>query len=122
VRSSRKVTKEARRHRRLPLAGLVRLTWEDVRGEIRFTQAKCIDISEGGLRVEALSMIPAGSRVSLNAEPIKLSGGATAKHVMRYGGKYTVGLELSQAAGEKTLAPIREALDSAVRPGELFRL
>jgi hypothetical protein len=91
----------------------VRLTWEDSRGEIRFAQGKCIDISEDGLRIESVTMIPAGARVMLNAERIKLAGSATARHGTRYGGRFTVGLELSQVAGEKTLAPIRESLGAA---------
>jgi hypothetical protein len=92
-------TKEARRSRRLPYIGVVGLTWKDPGGETRFAQGECIDISEGGLRVEALTMISTGARVMLNPEPIKLSAAATAKHVMRCGSRYTVGLELSQATG-----------------------
>lgn len=101
------MTRDARRHHRVPLIGPVRLSWEDQRGENKFAPARCIDVSEGGMRLESPVAIPGGTRVLLHAERIKLSGAATVKHVARYSGKYILGVELAQSAGEKTLAAIR---------------
>jgi len=88
--------------------GVVRLSWEDGRGEARFAQARCIDASEGGLRIESPAAILPGVRIQLNADRIKLSGTGTIKHATRHGGKYILGVELTQRAGEKTTAALRE--------------
>ena len=101
------MARDVRRHSRVPLIGPVRVSWEDQRGEARFAPARCIDVSESGMRLESPVPIPAGARVLLNAERIKLSGAATVRHVARYSGKYILGIELTQNAGEKTIAAIR---------------
>jgi hypothetical protein len=98
------VKKEARRHRRVPWMGPVRLSWEDARGEVRFAQVKCIDVSESGMRIECPVPVAPGSRILLNAERIHISGAATVKHVARFGGKYILGVALAAPAGEKTSA------------------
>jgi hypothetical protein len=100
------MSKDARRNRRVPYMGPVRLSWEDARGESRFTSAKCVDVCEVGLRIESPTAIPPGTMILLQAERIKLAGSATVKHVTRYGGKYLIGFELSQPAGEKTMAVV----------------
>lgn len=102
------MSKDARRHSRVPFIGPVRLSWEDSQRETRFANAKCIDVSQSGIRIECPVPIPAGCSIILNAERIRFSGGATVKHVSRYGARYIMGLEMAQIAGEKTLAAIRE--------------
>lgn len=99
--------KDARRHHRVPLIGPVRLSWED-RGEVHYANAKCVDVSEAGMRIECPVGIAAGASVVLNAERIRFSGAAKVKHVTRYAGKYIVGVELAQLANAKTLAALRE--------------
>ena len=101
------MTNDARRHRRVSWIGPVRLSWENSRGESRFAHAKCIDVSENGMRIECPVPVESGTRILLNAERIKLSGAATVKHLTRYGGKYIVGVELAQSAAEKTIAALR---------------
>lgn len=100
------VTKNARRHERIAFSGPIRLVWEE-RGETRYLQTTCLDISEGGLRVSAPVSIPVGTRVSLNADRIQLSGSASVKNLVRQGGKFILGLELSQRMQEKALKAIR---------------
>jgi len=96
--------KEARRHRRVPWMCPVRLSWEDPRGETRFAQVKCVDVSQSGMRIECPVPVAPGSRVLLNAERIHISGAATVKHLARFGGKYILGVELAAKAGENTAA------------------
>jgi hypothetical protein len=79
--------------------------WEE-QGQSRFAMGKCIDISEEGLRIEVAQPVPRGISVHLSADAIKLAGAATVKHVVRRGGKYSLGLELSQAVLHKTIAEI----------------
>jgi hypothetical protein len=99
---------DVRRHRRIPYIGPIRLSWEDERGQQKFVQSKCVDISESGLRVEAPQPIPLRTCLMLRAERINLSGAATVRHSQRYGSKYIIGIELSQVLHDKTLALVRE--------------
>ena len=97
-----------RRFGRTAYAGGIRLGWDE-RGELRYLQAKCLDISTGGLRVEASAGIPLQSRVSLRVDELNLSGSAILKHVERRGSKYVLGLQLSQTLHAKTMAAIAKA-------------
>src|SRR5579864_4548026 len=100
--------KEARRHRRIPYTGPIRIGWTDASGSPRFAMAKCIEVSESGIRVEVPVNIAARTTLQINAERIKLAGSATVKHVVRHGAKYLLGLELSQSLNEKAAAALRE--------------
>lgn len=102
------MAKDVRRHRRIPFIGMVRLAWEDAQGQTKFANGQCLDVSESGMRIEVNTSIAPRTRIMLNAERMKLSGSATVKHVVRYGSKYLLGLELSETLREKTLAAIRE--------------
>jgi PilZ domain-containing protein len=102
--------KNARTHSRIPFVSPIRLSWEDS-AVPRFASGKCLDISQGGLHVEITQEIPVGTRVMLSVEKLKLTGPAVVKHVARRGGKFDLGLELSQALHEQTLAAIRERLE-----------
>jgi hypothetical protein len=99
--------KEGRRHRRIPSAGPIRISWDDPSGP-RYAMGKCIELSESGARVEVPVNIPVRTSVTLNAERIKLAGSASVRHVTRHGAKYILGPELSQSMTEKVVAAIRE--------------
>ncbi len=101
-------TKDIRRHHRIPYVGPVRLSWEDDQRRAKFILAKCVDISETGLRVEVSEPIPVRTNLQLRAERINLGGSATVKHSVRYGSKYLLGLQLSQVLQDKTLTLVRE--------------
>lgn len=45
-----------------------------------------------------------------NVEKLRLAGPAMVKHVARHGGKYDLGLELSQPLNDQTLAVLRDRL------------
>jgi hypothetical protein len=100
--------KDARRHGRIPYLGPLRISWIEPSGEPRFAMAKCIDVSEAGLRIELSVGIPLRTPITLNAERIKMSGPASIKHVARRGAKYILGLELSQALQKQAAAALRE--------------
>ncbi len=68
--------------------------------------AKCIDISETGLRIESPEPVRPGSSIQLAAERIKLNGAATVKHSVRHGSKYLLGVQLTQAMLGKTIAEL----------------
>jgi hypothetical protein len=96
------MAKESRRHHRLSYSGPVLVSWQD-RGETRFARGKCLDIGEGGLRLELPVAVPAATQVSLRLERIRISGSARVRHTIRYAGKYLMGVELSQALEAATL-------------------
>ena len=93
-------TKDIRRHRRSPYSGPVRISWSDARGSFRYAQAKCIDISQSGLRIELPEPIAVRTQVLLRLERTNLAGAAWVKHVSRHGARYSMGLELSQPLRE----------------------
>jgi PilZ domain len=101
--------KDTRRHRRVLCVGPVRLNWEDTHGQSKFATARCIEVSESGMRIECPVPIHAGATIMLNAERIRLSGPAKVKRVVRSHGKYVLGVELAQIVGERTLAMLRES-------------
>ena len=88
--------KNARRHGRVPFVASVEIAWEDSSGRPKFARAKCMDISESGLRVDAPEPIPAGTSAMLRASQIELAGPVRVKHVTRAGSRFLLGLELSE--------------------------
>jgi hypothetical protein len=96
--------RNSRRHRRIPYAGPVRISWQDTGGHTRYIRGECIDVSEGGLRILTAESIPMDTVVALAADRLRLTGSATVKHVDRRDAKYVLGLELAAAALERTLA------------------
>jgi len=101
-----------RRHRRIPYMGPIRISWQASDGHAHYIRGTCLDVSEGGLRIETPEPIPARTLILLNADRLKLSGSATVKHVERRDSKYILGLELNAAALERTLALATEAANS----------
>lgn len=105
--------KNIRRHGRIPYTGPVRVSWQGADGLARFAMGKCLDVSEGGLRIETTEQIPARAVILLNAERLKISGSATVKHVVRRGTKYLLGVELNAALLEKALTAATLALEKS---------
>ena len=101
--------KENRQYRRVPYSGPARISWEDERGLTRFAHAKCIDVSEEGLRIETSEVIPVRSQISLRADRINLSGSATVRNIRGRGSKYILGVNLSQTQAAEVLAAIQAA-------------
>jgi hypothetical protein len=97
--------KNLRRHRRVPYLGPIKLSWEE-QGQQRFAIAKCIDVSESGLRIESPQPVPPGTNIQFGAERIKLAGAASVKHVVRSGSKYLLGVQLTQLILDKTIAEL----------------
>jgi len=88
--------KDIRRESRVTSGDPVRVSWEDVTEGQRFAIGKCVDVSASGLRIEVLAPIPVHTRLMIRAERLGLSGPAVVKHSLRRGGKYVIGLQLSE--------------------------
>src|SRR5437016_1019515 len=101
-------SKDVRRRQRIPYLGRVRISWETANGDIKFAEAKCLDVSENGLRIEVPESIPVRTILSLRADLFDLAGSAVVKHVARHGSKCILGLELNQALHAQALAMLQE--------------
>jgi hypothetical protein len=84
------------------------ISWEDTHGRAKFAPAKCLDVSEAGMRIETTEPIPVYANIWLRADQINLVGSATVKHIARHGSKYILGLEMSQPLRDRTLSLIRD--------------
>jgi hypothetical protein len=89
-------TQKTRRHRRALYTGPFRITWQDQRQEVRYAQGKCIDVSEGGMKIEVPCPIAVGTRLTMQIERLGYWGTASVRHAVRYGARYILGLETSQ--------------------------
>jgi hypothetical protein len=98
-------SKNNRRHRRIPYVGPIRICWEE-QGQQCFAAARCIDISEDGMRVEVAKAIQPGTRLLLSVERLKLAGAASVRRMDRTGGKYLLGLQLTQAMAAGRLSEL----------------
>jgi hypothetical protein len=103
------MTNESRRGKRIPCAGPVRLSWEDVRGQTQYAVGKCIDISEAGLRVEVRESIPVRTRVAFRIEAINESGSGSVRHATRRNMKVVLGLALSHPLTQQILESLERA-------------
>jgi hypothetical protein len=97
-----------RRHRRIPYLSDVSILWDDTPGHTRYMRAKCLDISEAGICIEAPKPIPVHTRIHLRADRINVAGSATVKYVVPRGSKHLLGLELSDSLGDKARALTHE--------------
>lgn len=98
-------SKNNRRHRRIPYVAPMRISWED-QGQQCFAPARCIDLSEDGMRVEVAQRVPNGARILISAERLKLSGAASVRRMERFGGKYLLGLQLTSAMPDGKIAEL----------------
>ena len=85
--------RDRRRHPRIAYPGPIRISWEDARGQVKFAYARCVDISESGMRIETREPIVIRGYVTMKAERIELSNIASVRHCSRCGSKYLIGLE-----------------------------
>ena len=108
------IKKDSRRHGRISYLGPLSVSWETSGGEVKYTNGKCIDFSEGGLRIEVTEPIPVRTYITLRAQRINLNGAATVRNVDRAGAKYILGVELSQSLHERAMEHLRDKVPAEV--------
>jgi hypothetical protein len=91
--------REQRRERRYPLDCSATLTWEDSQGRSRMLQARAMDISESGVRIEVSEPIEARTCLHVWIEHYGTSGNAVVRHCTRRGQRYVLGMEFSSVDG-----------------------
>ena len=109
-----------RRHHRKPKTAVVQLMWKDRFGNDKFANARTLDISESGMRVEMPEPLVERSYVVLRAESVGLRGQASVRSCSRTGSKYTIGLEFSGGlkwTPPKSAAPQDAAEHALPAPG-----
>jgi hypothetical protein len=90
------IDKNKRRHRRIPFSAPVRISWEE-QASPWFAIARCVDLSEEGMRIEVARAVRPGTRLQIAAENIKFTGSASVRRSDRHGSKFMLGLQLTQA-------------------------
>jgi hypothetical protein len=88
-------SKGTRRHERTEHAETVQVVWKDRDGADRFTNARTLNISEVGMRLEVPEPLAERSYVTLRCDKLKLNGRASVRTCQRKGNRYLVGLEFS---------------------------
>jgi hypothetical protein len=89
------MSKDLRRGRRVSHSVTVRLSWQDARGDFKFGEGRCIEISRTGIRIETPEGLSPRSYVLLKSDRPDLACSASVRHCVRKGGKFIVGLEFS---------------------------
>lgn len=91
--------RERRRERRYPLDCRATLRWEDSGAQSRFLQAKALDVSESGVRIETSDPIEVGTYLYIWIEHCDTSGNAVVRRCSRHGDRYVLGMEFSSVLG-----------------------
>jgi len=74
----------------------VTVLWQDARGQDKFVNAKALDISESGLRLQMPEPMPKQRYLTLRAPKLGLLGHASVKHCSRSSGsKFVIGVEFT---------------------------
>jgi hypothetical protein len=91
--------KEHRRDKRYPLDCQATLQWEDSLGQSRFVQARAVDVSDSGVRLETSEPIEVGTELKTWIEHFDTSGTAVVRHCSRPGHSYVLGIEFGSVEG-----------------------
>jgi hypothetical protein len=87
---------DLRRQDRRPCDHIITVLWRDPGGQDKCVNAKALDISEGGLRLQMPEALPKQGYVSLRAPKLGLLGQASVRHCSRNGGsKFLIGVEFT---------------------------
>ncbi|MEZ5402046.1 MAG: PilZ domain-containing protein [Bryobacteraceae bacterium] len=81
-----------RRHARWETDRKIRLMWTES-GQTMYARARCIDISESGMRVESPEPIPVRTYVSFQVDGTMFEGQASVRSCVRKGLRHLIGLE-----------------------------
>ena len=90
---------EKRQHTRQPIAGKLRVLWQDADGQERVCAAELVNISLKGLRIRVDIQMEPRTHVTVNDQEIGISGRGSVRYCRYEKGKYAVGLEFSGGTG-----------------------
>jgi hypothetical protein len=96
VRHDLQTRHDLRRQDRRACDQSVTVLWRDIRGDEKFVNAKALDISEAGLRLQMPEALPQQAYLTLRASKLGLLGRASVRHCTRINGsKYAIGVEFT---------------------------
>jgi hypothetical protein len=73
------------------------LAWQDKRGTVHRSQARCLDISASGAHMETIDPFPPQTCVVVHSDGFGRMGHASVRYCRRVGMKYRVGLQFTSA-------------------------
>lgn len=82
----------------------ISISWVDPAGALFHDRARCIDVSEGGLRLELPRRIDPGSYVNVRADKYHLNASARVRSVVARGARYHIGFEFNSGWKWRELA------------------
>jgi hypothetical protein len=82
----------------------IAISWVDPAGALFHDRARCIDVSEGGLRLELARRIEPGSYVNVRADKYHLNASARVRSVLARGARYHIGFEFNSGWKWRELA------------------
>jgi hypothetical protein len=86
---------EARRHRRYAVdAGILQVSWLDIKGKMRVTRTRALNICEEGIALQLPEPVMP-LLVRFKSERFNVTGVGEVKHCERVGGAYIVGLQFT---------------------------
>jgi PilZ domain len=104
---------ELRRHRRYPLAGSVRILFQDAAGRDVVSKGQLVNVSVSGLQMMVDHQIPVRSYLFCNEPKLGISGRGSVRYCRYLKGKYAVGVDFSSGTGWREPAPPELVADDA---------
>ena len=80
-------------HPRRPMSGPVEVSWKYSPSLEWHSHGRCLDVSEGGLKMELPDPIDVFERIKFRAEHADLAGTASVRHCSRVGAIYVIGVK-----------------------------
>ena len=78
---------------RLPLSGPIQVSWKYSRALEQHSQGRCLDVSEGGLKMELPDPIDISEGIRFRVDHVHLAGTASVRYCNRVGTSYVIGVE-----------------------------
>src|SRR2546421_7133564 len=89
--------KDLRHHRRYALdAGVIKVSWLDLQGEMKMARTRGLNISEGGIAIELPEAALPLSLVRFQSDRFNVRGAGYVRHCRRAGSKFIVGLQFAE--------------------------
>jgi hypothetical protein len=93
--------KAQRRHDRSPVDGKVQLEWTSPDGTHCSVMAKCVDVSETGMKLSVRDRIAPRTVVNFRAPALGLHGSGSVRYCMSYKLEYRLGIEFTGGLSRK---------------------
>lgn len=97
-------TRERRTATRVGIDDLISVSWVDPSGAHYRERVRCVDVSEGGLRLELPRRIDPGSYVNVRTDKYHLNASARVRNVVARGVRYHIGFEFNSGWKWRELA------------------